>query len=59
MEHTLEELPASGTRITHRATVPRAALDAFGLEFSPALYAGIHQTLAALAKAAVDEEGPA
>ena len=53
MEHTLEPLADGGTRITHRTTVPRAALDEFGLEFSPALYAGIRQTLVAL-RAAVE-----
>ena len=42
------EVGAGGTRVTHRPTVPRAALDEFGLEFSPALYAGIRQTLVAL-----------
>lgn len=52
MEHALEELPGGGTRITHRATVPRAALDAFGLDFSPKLYAGIKRTLDALSAAA-------
>jgi uncharacterized protein YndB with AHSA1/START domain len=50
LEHTLEPLDGGATRVVHRATVPRAALDAFGLEFSPALYAGIHSSLAALKK---------
>ncbi|MGC4897172.1 SRPBCC family protein [Micromonospora sp. DT31] len=50
LEHTLEPLDGGATRVVHRATVPRAALDAFGLEFSPALYAGIHTSLAALKK---------
>nr|ANY57977.1 hypothetical protein [uncultured bacterium] len=49
LEHTLEAVDG-GTRVTHRATVPRAALDAFGLEFSPALYAGMHASLTALKK---------
>jgi hypothetical protein len=48
MEHTIEPLGDGGARVTHRTTVPRAALDEFGLEFSPALYAGIRQTLVAL-----------
>ena len=59
LEHTLEPLPDGGTRITHRATVPRAALDAFGLEFGPALYAGMHETLKALAAVAEKEGVPA
>lgn len=49
IEHALEAID-SGTRVTHRATVPRAALDAFGLQFSPALYAGMHTSLQALKK---------
>lgn len=44
-EHALEPLPDGGTRITHRATVPRAALDHFGLEFSPAYNAGMRASL--------------
>lgn len=56
MEHTLEPLPDGGTRITHRATVPRAILDVLGLEFSPALYAGMHASLQALAKVACEAD---
>jgi uncharacterized protein YndB with AHSA1/START domain len=55
IEHILEPLPGGGTRITHRATVPRAILDALGDEFGPVLYEGMRQTLDALAKAALDE----
>jgi hypothetical protein len=44
-EHELVALPGGGTRITHRATVPRAALDHFGLEFSPAHNAGMRHSL--------------
>jgi hypothetical protein len=49
IEHVLAELPDGGTRITHRVNVPRAALDLFGHEFSPALNDGIRQTLRSLA----------
>lgn len=45
MEHDLAALPGGGTRITHRALVPRAALDVLGLEFSPALNEGMRSTL--------------
>lgn len=58
MEHALEELPDGGTRIVHRATVPRALLDAFGMEFGPVLYEGMRRSVAALA-AAVESESPA
>ena len=52
MEHRLEALPGGGTRITHRARLPRAALDVFGLDFSPRLNEGMRLTLAALSDAA-------
>jgi hypothetical protein len=50
IEHVLAELPGGGTRITHRVNVPRAALDLFGHDFSPALNDGIRRTLHALAQ---------
>jgi uncharacterized protein YndB with AHSA1/START domain len=56
LEHTLEPLAGGGTRVVHRATVPRAALDAFGLEFSPALYAGMQASLEALKKLTEGEQ---
>jgi uncharacterized protein YndB with AHSA1/START domain len=49
LEHSLTRLPDGGTRISHRATIPRAALDAFGKDFSPRFNAGIQATLEALA----------
>lgn len=52
IEHVLAALPDGGTRITHRANVPRAALDLLGDEFSPALNDGIRRSLAALAQRA-------
>lgn len=45
LEHELAPLPGGGTRITHRAIIPRAALDHLGLEFSPAFNTGIRSTL--------------
>jgi hypothetical protein len=44
-------LPDGGTRVTHRATIPRGALDRFGLEFSPEFNAGIRATLRSLSAA--------
>lgn len=51
-EHELQPLPDGGTRIVHHCTVPRALLDTFGLDFAPALYAQMQQTLKALAATA-------
>lgn len=59
MEHALDRLDDGGTRITHRAIVPRAALDAFGLEFGPALYDGMRESLTALSSAALHLGDPA
>jgi hypothetical protein len=53
LEHYLTPLPHGGTRVTHRATIPRAALDTFGLNFSPEFNAGIRRTLRQLSAAAV------
>jgi hypothetical protein len=50
IEHMLVALPGGGTRITHRANVPRAALDLLGHEFSPALNDGIRRTLRSLSQ---------
>ncbi|MEV0284882.1 YciI family protein [Kribbella sp. NPDC050820] len=50
IEHVLAALPGGGTRITHRVNVPRAALDLFGHDFSPALNDGIRRTLHALTR---------
>jgi hypothetical protein len=52
MEHTLAPLPGGGTRITHRATVPRTALELFGMKFSPDLNSGMVATLEALSEEA-------
>lgn len=49
LEHTLDRLAGGGTRITHRVTMPRSALDLFGLDFSPRFNAGMRATLATLA----------
>jgi hypothetical protein len=46
--HTLVRQPGGGTRITHRAKVPRAALDVYGHDFSPRFNEGLRRTLAAL-----------
>jgi hypothetical protein len=56
LEHYLTPLPNGGTRVTHRATIPRAALDTFGLNFSPEFNAGIRRTLRQLSAAAVKLE---
>jgi hypothetical protein len=56
LEHYLTPLPRGGTRMTHRATIPRAALDAFGLNFSPEFNAGIRATLRQLSAHAVKIE---
>lgn len=56
LEHYLTPLPRGGTRVTHRATIPRAALDTFGLNFSPEFNAGICRTLRQLSAAAVKLE---
>lgn len=53
LEHYLTPLPRGGTRVTHRATIPRAALDTFGLNFSPEFNAGIRATLRQLSDTAV------
>lgn len=47
-DHVLEELPDGRTRVVHRATVPRALLDALGMDFGPELYDGMRQSVAAL-----------
>jgi hypothetical protein len=49
IEHGLEPLPDGGTRVVHRANVPRAVLDAFGLEYGPLLYARMRESVRALA----------
>jgi hypothetical protein len=56
LEHYLTPLPRGGTRMTHRATIPRAALDTFGLNFSPEFNAGIRATLRQLSAHAVKLE---
>lgn len=57
-EHELMPLPDGGTRITHRVTVPRAALDRFGLQFSPDLNDRMRTTLEALSEMAATEALP-
>jgi Polyketide cyclase / dehydrase and lipid transport len=59
IEHELQELPAGGTRITHRANVPRAVLDAYGLDFAPVLYDGMRRTIEALARTTTEAQGSA
>lgn len=49
LEHTLTPLPGGATRVVHRATIPRGALDVFGFNFSPDFNAGIRATLTSLA----------
>lgn len=56
LEHYLTPLPRGGTRVTHRATIPRAALDTYGLNFSPDFNAGIRATLRKLSATAVKLE---
>jgi hypothetical protein len=56
LEHYLTPLPRGGTRVTHRATIPRASLDTFGLNFSPEFNAGIRATLRQLSARAVTLE---
>jgi hypothetical protein len=57
--HELSPLPGGGTRITHGVTMPRAALDAFGMHFSGDYNAGMRDTLWALSERAVALEGGA
>lgn len=52
VEHILTALPGGATRALHRATIPRGALDVFGINFSPDFNAGIRATLKSLAAAA-------
>jgi hypothetical protein len=59
LEHYLTPLPNGGTRVTHRATIPRAALDTYGLNFSPEFNAGIRRTLRQLSAMAVKIEAAA
>lgn len=56
LEHELAPASGGGTVVTHRVLIPRAALDTFGIEFSPAFNAGIRVTLQALSAAAVATE---
>lgn len=56
-EHKLERLPDGGTRVVHRANVPRAVLDALGVEYGPVLYARMRESVRALA-ARVERETP-
>ncbi|HEX6077296.1 MAG TPA: YciI family protein [Micromonosporaceae bacterium] len=47
-EHLLESPRDGGTRVVHRANVPRAVLDAFGLEYGPLLYSRMRESVKAL-----------
>jgi uncharacterized protein YndB with AHSA1/START domain len=58
LDHRLAELPGGGTRITHTVSLPRSALDVFGMDFSPRFNAGMVTTLEALAKLATDAGDP-
>lgn len=49
LEHYLTALPTGGTRITHRAVIPRGARHRFGPSFDPDFCAGVRATLRALA----------
>jgi len=57
MEHVLTPLPDGGTRIVHRASIPRSAVEVFGSEFSPRFNAGVEATVAALSEQARAWEG--
>lgn len=46
--HTIEPLSGGGSRVTHRATVPRALVDLFGEDFSPKFNDAIRATLESL-----------
>lgn len=56
LSHMLTPQVGGGTRITHRASIPRAALDTFGLNFSPDFNAGIRTTLRTLSSVATAAE---
>jgi carbon monoxide dehydrogenase subunit G len=47
--HSLEPLPAGGTRVTYRATVEGPAADTLGTEIGPAVTADFPEVMAALA----------
>ena len=49
VRHTLQPLPAGGTRITYRATVEGPAAEALGPEIGPAVTADFPEVMAALA----------
>lgn len=55
LEHILTPLPGGATRAIHRATIPRGALDVFGINFSPHFNAGIRATLKSLSAIAQDD----
>ena len=56
MEHYLTPLPRGGTRMTHRATIPKAAPDTTGLNFCPEFNTGVRATLRRLSALAVELE---
>jgi hypothetical protein len=57
MVHELTPLPSGGTRITHQVTMPRGALDLFGMHFSGDFNTGVKATLQALSTRARALEG--
>jgi hypothetical protein len=59
MEHYLTPLPGGGTRMTHRATIPRAAQDTIGLNYCPDFDYGIRATLRRLSALAAEPDATA
>jgi len=53
LDHRLVPLPDGGTRITHSVSMPRAALEKFGMNFSPNFNASVRATLDRLSDLAV------
>lgn len=53
LDHRLVPLPDGGTRITHSVSMPRAALEKFGMNFSPDFNASVRATLDRLSDLAV------
>jgi hypothetical protein len=53
LDHRLVPLANGGTRITHSVSMPRAALEKFGMNFSPDFNASVRATLDRLSDLAV------
>lgn len=56
LEHELTALENGRSRVTHRLTLPRAALDQLGMEFSPRFNAGMQESLARLSAEATSRQ---